>query len=401
MEVRPILSAMFRNKVGAVLVALQIAVTLTVLSNALFIVYKRVELMTRDTGFDVMNTFGVSNTVFAPGANVQDVIDEDLRQLNAMPNVVSASSINNFPLSGGGWGQGFSTENTEDAPRTSGNVYAADENIIETLGVKMIAGRDFRRDEIIMREPAEGGFPEKAIISKAMAEAVFEDWESALGQTMWQSIYPAEVIGIYEKMQGAWVGWDGLERTVLVPQRNLESFNRYMIRTEPGTRDATMAVVEEKLAEINDGRIVGTPRSIEEMRARSYRSDRAMAILLISVVVVLTVVAGLGIVGLASFTVSQRRKQIGTRRALGARKWDVVRYFLVENWLITSMGVALGAAMAVGVNYWLVHEYEMQPIDWFYIPGGILALWLLGQLAVIGPAKRASNVPPAVATRSV
>jgi putative ABC transport system permease protein len=107
------------------------------------------------------------------------------------------------------------------------------------------------------------------------------------------------------------------------------------------------------------------------------------------------------IVGLASFNVTQRTKQIGTRRALGATRTDIIRLFLVENWLVTTAGAVLGALLTVGVAYWMEVSFEMPRLDWNYVPAGIAVLWLLSSLAVIEPARRAASVSPAVATRSV
>jgi len=113
------------------------------------------------------------------------------------------------------------------------------------------------------------------------------------------------------------------------------------------------------------------------------------------------VVTGVGIVGLASFSVRQRIKQIGTRRAIGARRRDIVRYFVLENLMITTVGVALGALLTLAVNYLLVVNFELERLDPVYVPAGILALWLLGLLAVAGPARKASSISPAIATRTI
>ena len=61
-----------------------------------------------------------------------------------------------------------------------------------------------------------------------------------------------------------------------------------------------------------------------------------------------------GVYGVLSFAVSQRRRQIGTRRALGATRHDILRYFLLENWLVTGSGLALGLGLAWALNYSLV-----------------------------------------------
>jgi putative ABC transport system permease protein len=126
-----------------------------------------------------------------------------------------------------------------------------------------------------------------------------------------------------------------------------------------------------------------------------------MVWLLASVCAALLVVTALGIVGLASFWVQQRTKQIGVRRALGATRAQVLRYFQTENFLLTTIGIVLGMLGAFGLNQLLMTHYELPRLPVPYLPIGALVLWLLGQVAVFGPARRAAAVPPAIATRSV
>ncbi|MCF5950189.1 ABC transporter permease, partial [Xanthomonas perforans] len=127
---------------------------------------------------------------------------------------------------------------------------------------------------------------------------------------------------------------------------------------------------------------------------------RAMIWLLGAVCVALLIVTALGIVGLASFWVQQRTKQIGIRRALGATRSQILRYFQIENFLLASVGIVLGMLMAYSINVWLMARYELPRLPAIYLPIGALLLWMLGQLAVFWPARRAAAVPPAVATRS-
>ncbi|MGH8152801.1 MAG: ABC transporter permease, partial [Rhodanobacteraceae bacterium] len=106
------------------------------------------------------------------------------------------------------------------------------------------------------------------------------------------------------------------------------------------------------------------------------------------------------IVALASFWVAQRRKQIGIRRALGARRIDILRYFQTENFLIVTFGIVLGMVLAYGLSLLLMQHYELPRLPWFYLPIGAVALWVIGRLAVLGSALRAAAVPPVGATRS-
>ena len=126
-----------------------------------------------------------------------------------------------------------------------------------------------------------------------------------------------------------------------------------------------------------------------------------MTILLLTTVILLVSITSLGIIGLASFAVRQRTKQIGTRRAIGATRAQIMQYFMVENWLVTTVGVTLGSVLSIALNIWLVDTYALDKLDWTYIPVGIVFLWILGQLAVLMPAIRASAIAPAIATRSV
>jgi putative ABC transport system permease protein len=162
-----------------------------------------------------------------------------------------------------------------------------------------------------------------------------------------------------------------------------------------------MPQVEEMLAGSNPDRIVRSMSTMTETRARSYLEDSAMIKLLVFIVSLLTAITGLGIVGLASFNVARRTRQIGTRRALGASRPAILRYFLLENFLVSSVGIVSGAILAVGLNIWMVQMFDLTPVAWYIIPAAMIALWLVGQAAVLGPARRASLVPPAVATRSV
>jgi putative ABC transport system permease protein len=123
--------------------------------------------------------------------------------------------------------------------------------------------------------------------------------------------------------------------------------------------------------------------------------------LLVAVCIALLVVTALGIVGLASFWVQQRTKQIGVRRALGATRGQILRYFQTENFLLATLGIVIGMMLAYGINQLLMGKYELPRLPALYLPIGAVVLWLLGQLAVFGPARRAAAVPPAVATRTV
>jgi putative ABC transport system permease protein len=187
---------------------------------------------------------------------------------------------------------------------------------------------------------------------------------------------------------------------MLVPWKRATEFVRYVVRTEPGMRDRLMPDIEASLAASNKDRIIRDMTTLDEVRKLAYVGDTALIKILGFVVLMLTVITALGIIGLASFNVSRRTRQIGIRRALGATKPAIVRYFMIENTIVSAIGLLLGSALAIGLNIVMVEAFSLEPLPWYVIPAGVIALWLVGQLAVAGPARRASNITPAIATRA-
>ena len=176
---------------------------------------------------------------------------------------------------------------------------------------------------------------------------------------------------------------------------------RYIVRTAPGYRDELTVQAEERLASSNKDRIIRNMVTMDEVRKLAYLGDAAMITILTFVVALLTAITGLGLVGLASFSVARRTRQIGIRRALGATKAAIVRYFMLENFVVSSIGIVAGVILAVGLNIVMVQAFSLTPLAWYVIPIAMIVLWIVGQLAVAGPARKASNISPAIATRSV
>lgn len=403
-DIGPIFRALTRNKLGAILIALQIALTLAIVTNAAYIIQERAGNIARPSGLDEANTAFFITNLFDSNVDQQQLYRDDLEALRAIPGVVAAAPSQSIPVSGSGWGESlYSNPEAQSNESINFGNFSVDEHGLETFGLELVAGRNFRPEEIQVRSFDNLSDPEVLIISQALANELFPDGD-ALDKTVWDEPNgekPMRIIGIYDHMQNAWPTSQNVNNTALWPALSLFGGEMmYVIRSEPGSLDRVMAAAEEYLSK-NRSRIVDVVRSFPEQKQRTYSGDIAMVKLLTGVIVVLTGVTGLGIVGLAWFSVTQRRKQIGTRRALGASRLDIVRYFMVENWLITSLGLTLGLLGSVGLNWFLDTQYEVGRIPLWYLPVGMLALWALGQLAVLLPARRAANIPPALATRSV
>jgi putative ABC transport system permease protein len=214
---------------------------------------------------------------------------------------------------------------------------------------------------------------------------------------------PTKIIGIMNNVIApdyASTHYDTYD-VMIVPRAALWGGFGYLVRTAPGQRDRLMRIAEEHLAASNPNRVIEFAHPMDFFKARLYRNDRNLAIFLTTVTALVVAVACFGVFALATYNVNTRTRQIGTRRAVGARRGDIVRYFMVENGAITTAGVAVGCILALAAGYWLSVRYQLPRLDLYYLVGGVLALWGIGQLAAWQPARRAASVPPSVATRTI
>jgi putative ABC transport system permease protein len=275
--------------------------------------------------------------------------------------------------------------------------------------VNLIAGRSFNAAAV--QPPAAdgremfGNWSSEVVITKNLADKLWPDGD-ALGKTLHAGLVnkPATIVGIVEFLQHIPAMGTAAEffRTgVMLPAIAPGPNTAYLVRTQPGRRDATMARVEKEMADMQPGRYLASMETLATTVDRQRLSARSSVVTLSIVAIFVLGVTMVGIVGLAAFTVATRTKQLGTRRAIGATKFQILRYFLVENWIITSIGVFVGSALAVAVGLKLSEIYATPRLPLFYIAGGIVALWIVGQLSVFVPARRGASISPATATRTV
>jgi putative ABC transport system permease protein len=403
MEVRPILSAMRRNKFGALLIATQMAVTLAFLANALTLVEQRIVWSDRPSGLDEAGIFVMQSEMVDHPGDLAARQAADINALRALPGVADAYTTNMYPLEGGGWIETVNLSAEQKTPSAFTAHYMGDEHALNTMGLKLVAGRNFSADEIVNRSDSEIPPPSGFIVSKVLAAKLFPNGD-ALGKPIFvENDKPVPIIGIVDRLQGPLTAATGLastfaENSVLTPYRLIGETSVYMVRAQPGQRDAVMKAAEAKLFSIDDNRILKS-RSMQQVRADAYRGDHGLIVLLSAICAALLVVTAFGIIGLTSYWVAQRRRQIGIRRALGATRQAIVRYFQTENFMIAAAGASIGIAFAIALNLWMVRSFEMVRMDNSRAIGGAIVILLLGQFAVLWPALRAASIPPALATR--
>jgi putative ABC transport system permease protein len=411
MQIRPILAAMRRHKAGTILIGFQIALTLAIVCNALFIIHERVARVSRPSGVNESNLF-VMTSDWADNSSDNHVdvqIKADLTALRQLGSVEDATALNSFPLHGTGWDNFIRMKPDQIHMTTDSSIYLADEHTLGTLGVQLIAGRNFTPDEVqALTIQNMKGWP-AVIVSKDLAKVLFPNGD-ALGKQIYASNNntPSTIVGITDTLQSHMMDSDDnafAYNAVLVPMREVGTgYVHYLIRARPGQLAAAMRDVPKTLIAQNRMRIFDPDdgeMTFAQVRAKAYERDYGMAVLMGIVSVVLLAITAAGIVGLTSFWVGQRRRQIGIRRALGATRNDILSYFMTENMLIGVGGVVVGTLLAIGINLWMVTHYGVTRLSGMYLLAGAVVLLLLGQGAVLAPALRASRVPPVEATRSV
>jgi putative ABC transport system permease protein len=142
-------------------------------------------------------------------------------------------------------------------------------------------------------------------------------------------------------------------------------------------------------------------RTVAETKDNFFSAGKLVITAMTGIIIVLVFITALGIVGITSLAVSERTRQIGTRRALGATRGDILKHFLTENWIITTAGLIFGVVATYALNYALVSQLTDVKMPWYLVGIGMALLWIIGVLATLPPALRAASVSPAIATRSV
>lgn len=410
MTIRPIFSALLRNKTAPLLVILQVAISLAILCNMMYIVNLRLSAAVRPSGISAeQDVFRLAYRPIGTFSSQENKVRKELQKqlLTALPGVAAVAYTNQTPYGTSDSRTSIATNRKQTQPTTNAGIYETPDSLIKTMGMRLLAGRDFTLDDVVDRDDSQGVWtkPKVVIISQALAELMYPDVSSVIGKPLLfgtgNDADETQIIGVVETLitPSAENAIDS-NYTVISPVRNLNRSSNFVIRTEAGQRDRVMLAAQEVLKKSSNNLATIKADTLESDRERRYHADKALAWMLIAVSVLLLLVTASGIVGMSTLWVAQRTKQIGVRRALGARKIDILWYFITENLIISSVGIALGVLLAVALNQVLVSQFELSKLPLSYLCIAPMIFWLLGVLAVIDPARRGANIPPATATRT-
>jgi putative ABC transport system permease protein len=396
MQFGPIIRALRRNKTRFLLIVLQIAITLAVVTNAVNLIVEQRSKMLIPSGFDDDNMLWVQSRAFASafGERAYRVtsVENDLRAIRAIPGVVAVANTSFIPWQGGG----SSSELQVAGRKFQTQVYNSTPGLVDTLGIHIVEGRDTRQNDI---DDDPNSNHNNVLISRDLERLVFGSG-SAVGRQLMEMDGKGvnDVVGVFDNFYNPYGGWP-IERYALIYSSHVSRYGAfYLVRTRPGTLKSVAAAIPPVLLKANDGRNVKL-QTIAEIKDTYFAGAHIIIGSMTAVIILILLVTGLGIVGVTSFSVTERHRQIGTRRALGATKPAILQYFLLENWIVTNAGIILGVAAAYGLNFLLVTKTGGVKLDGSYIVAAIVLLWVQGIVATLVPALRASRVSPVVAAR--
>ena len=409
MVIRTVLRALWQSPAGPLLLSAQVALSLMIFANVACVIDARLEATEGSTGMNLANVFWVRSHGQGKDYDQQSAVKFDLEYLRLLPGVIAACVSNAIPQTRSELRSLVSPNQDLKENKRQVFVYQSTDAIIDVLGLHLIRGRMFNADTVLPAPPradvAHQAFGAEVVITEDLATKLYGNGERALGRPMYFSLLnggSATVVGVVELMQAAppLAPMDIVYDVVLTPAVPQGPNAVYLVRTKPGLLDAIMGRVWKELEPRQHNRLVDSMDTLASTAAHSRVADRTDAVILAILSSLVLAVTMLGLFGFASFAVTSRIKEIGTRRAIGARRADIVKMFLLENWLITTAGIVMGSVTTLAFSVQLHTLLELPRMPIVFLVGSMGLIWVAGLLAALMPALRGSAVAPAVATRA-
>jgi len=386
MELGPMLRSLVRRRSASALLVLEVAVATVMLVNYFVIGTYYSHLTFAPSGVDEGNLVFVTRRL-APGerepAAARERVTADLARLPRIPGVVAASAVDELPFAEAV--QLCTVARARDWPWDAvAWPLRASDGVAEALGVRVLRGRTFA--------PGERGV---AIVTSTLAERLMGQVDILGRRIEAEGLPPLTVVGVTSDFRVRIpIAPDNQSVLVAADLPVAERELLYVVRSAPGQAQAVAARVREAL-----GPAQVAARVPELSVARSHRVARGAIIVVLWMTVIVVGVTLAGALAVTSFSVAERTRQIGVRRALGATRGDIVRYFLVENALATTAGIAIGLAITLPLNRLM--SSMVPAVAWWQMALSTVLVWAAGLLSALAPALRAARTPPTVATRAL
>ncbi|MDQ3698954.1 MAG: ABC transporter permease [Gemmatimonadota bacterium] len=394
-----------RRRMRSTLVVVEFALALTVLIGAGLLVNTLVRLQHVNPGFAETSVLVARLTVpearYPEGTQFDAFVDQLLGQLEALPGVSAASVSMSVPPNQLRMTNPFTPQDKlfgpeERAPLAEQLLVGTD--YFDVLGIPIRRGRAFTDAD---RE----GAPGVVIINETLARRHFPDGD-AVGRWL-QTGAPSPdaprltIVGIVPDVKYAGLDAEP-EATIYVPyKQHLWWRSPYIVIRTAGDPLGQIPALRGALAAVDPQVPLQDVWTMERLLYESVAQPRFRAALLGGFGLIALVLAGAGIYGVLSYTVSQRRRETAVRLALGARPRDVVRLVVGDGMRLALVGVGAGLALSLLATRLLSELlYGVSPLD--PMTFGLMALFLiaLALLACALPARRATRADPMTALRT-
>lgn len=414
-ELANIFSGLKQAKTRTALSILQIAITLAVLASSMAAIKHFRQIVNDSIGDGNTQVITVEIEQLGTPSDGSDEsmlayykskYEQNKQILKSIDGVEEVSIINGFPNSS--VVPDLQAATARDAERSVRiTAYNGETSLVDALGMKLMAGRNFREDEIqwskLVRVSAN--YPvvfqhPSILISQALADELFEGGQ-ALNKQVYMLNEPYNVIGIVDRLPGSNPRQvQDNEFSVVFAGLPVVAKSRIVVKANIYNVDSLIAEIEQKLtSQVPLDQLVSI-KLLSEIKEKTMQSMIGTLSILGFVSVFLLLVTAMGSYGQTSFTVTQRIRHIGIKRAIGATKFDILMYFLIENSVISLMGIILGVGLSYALNIVFVGGLGLLKIDITTILFCIAFIWFIGILSALVPARIAASVPPAIATRS-
>jgi len=403
LHLAPIFRSLRRNKARSLLTLSMTVLTFAVVVNSLMLILDQQKQLTRESGFDDRHLVSLRLDNFNPNIRedeqVQDRIKRDLELLRNTPGVVDVLSTRFRPWQGGGSSSSFTRPGHEDMEPVRAQYYSAGPRLANTLGID-VTGTPLPADQMYDETVGEDqNAPAEVVITRKFADEIFPG-EDPHGQLItWSGKWFVRVVGVIDDFYNPYA-WELGEKALFYPGYAGDAdVSSFLVRVDDGLL-GELARLETVLLNDSPQRAVRL-ETVPEIRDRFQATQRLIKRVLSVVIALMIFITAVSIIGLTSSSVAARRREIGTRRALGATRWEILRHLLLENAALTAVGLAVGTAAAIGLNVMLVNAADVPKltVPWVVIPAAIVAA--INVLAAWQPARRASRIPPAIATKAL
>ncbi|NII12024.1 FtsX-like permease family protein [Oleiagrimonas sp. C23AA] len=405
---RQLVKPLARRPMLPLLVLLQVAVASAMACNIAFLLARQLTPLMTSDGIGDPSHLLLAYNIVARGKPFSYAETQAVEaSLKAIPGARLVSTMPMLPM------VSLTSANADvnrpgHTTKANAALYLGD-HVMRTLRLRIVAGRDFLPEEHSLVGGGMGFHSAgPVIINRALARRLFPTGTAVGGHIVIDSKQVPQgrtVVGVVANLARNDLDQSdsGNDCAMFFPDLPRHwPVTGFAIRTE-GHDSSLLKKVREHVEGVLAGRLF-TRMGVApyaQIRAQAQAPYRSAVWLLSGLSVVVLLISLAGIMGMTGYWVQQRTHTIGVRRALGARVAQIRREIQLENLLVVGAGLVLGVVAAEGLNLWLMQHYEVPRMPWTYLPVGAAVLLVLGQLAALAPAIRASRVPPVVATRAM